>query len=80
MIVCICKNVNSRQVHECLRRGMSIEDMSDEMGLGTDCGSCLEQASKLAVASMKQSTSLKQNTSTRSARSFAPRMKAANTP
>ncbi len=74
MIVCICKNVNSRQVHECLRRGMSVEDMSDEMGLGTDCGSCLEQACKIAAASLKQSVSR------RSAQNFAPEMRPNESP
>ncbi len=44
MIICICKNVNSRQLKECLARGMSLEDISEEMGLGTGCGNCLEFA------------------------------------
>ncbi len=44
MIVCVCKNVNSRQLKECMQRGMSIEDISEEMGLGTGCGSCIEYA------------------------------------
>ena len=42
MIVCVCKNINSRQLKERLQRGMSIEDISLEMGLGTGCGRCLE--------------------------------------
>lgn len=44
MIVCVCKNVNSRQLRECLQRGMSLDDISREMGLGTGCGNCLEHA------------------------------------
>ena len=44
MIVCICKNINSSQLKECLNRGMSLDDISQEMGLGTGCGSCLEYA------------------------------------
>ncbi len=44
MIVCVCKNVNSRQLRECLQRGMSLDDISKEMGLGTGCGNCLEYA------------------------------------
>ena len=47
MIVCICKNINSRQFKDCLQRGMSIEDISLEMGLGTGCGRCLEYACSL---------------------------------
>ena len=44
MIICVCKNVNSRQLKECLQRGMSLDDISEEMGLGTGCGRCLEYA------------------------------------
>ena len=47
MIVCICKNVNSRELRECLAKGMSIDDISQEMGLGTGCGTCLEYACSL---------------------------------
>ena len=44
MIICVCKNVNSRQLKECLSQGMTLDDISKEMGLGTGCGNCLEYA------------------------------------
>ena len=44
MIICVCKNVNSRQLTECLQRGLSLDDISKEVGLGTGCGKCLEYA------------------------------------
>ncbi|MFT7219653.1 MAG: bacterioferritin-associated ferredoxin [Candidatus Azotimanducaceae bacterium] len=47
MIICVCTNVNSRQLRECLQRGMSIEDISEEVGLGTGCGRCLEYATHI---------------------------------
>jgi len=47
MIICVCKNVNSRQLRECLQRGMTIDDISEEMGLGTGCGCCLEYATHM---------------------------------
>ena len=47
MIVCICKNINSHQLEECLARGMSLDDISEEMGLGKGCGSCIEYACSL---------------------------------
>jgi len=47
MIICICKNVNSRQLRECLQRGMSLDDITEEMGLGTGCGRCMEYACTL---------------------------------
>ena len=44
MIVCICKNINSRQLKECLAREMSLDEITEEIGLGTGCGSCIEYA------------------------------------
>jgi bacterioferritin-associated ferredoxin len=48
MIICVCKNVNSRQLKECLQKGMSLDDITEEMGLGTGCGRCLEYAFTVA--------------------------------
>ena len=55
MIVCVCKNINSRQLKDRLQRGMSIEDISLEMGLGTGCGRCLEYACSLIEDSSPRS-------------------------
>ena len=44
MIVCICKNISSKQLKECLHLGMTTEDICYELGLGTECGSCLDYA------------------------------------
>ena len=54
MIICICKNVNSRQLRECLQKGMSLDDISEEMGLGTGCGRCLEHAVTVAEKELSQ--------------------------
>ncbi len=48
MVICVCKNVNSRQLQECLQRGMSLDDIANEMGLGTGCGRCLEYVCSIA--------------------------------
>ena len=48
MVICVCKNVNSRQLQECLQRGMSLDDIANEMGLGTGCGRCLEYVCLIA--------------------------------
>lgn len=47
MIICICKNINTSQLRDGLQRGLSLDDITDEMGLGTGCGSCLEYASSM---------------------------------
>ena len=56
MIICVCKNVNSRQLRECLQRGMSLDDISEEMGLGTGYGRCLEYAFTVAEKEVSQIT------------------------
>ena len=47
MIVCICQNISSRDLRERLARGLSIEEVSQELGLGTGCGACLEYACQM---------------------------------
>ncbi|MBO7005396.1 MAG: (2Fe-2S)-binding protein [Pseudomonadales bacterium] len=39
--------MNSRQLKECLAKGMSLDDISEQMGLGTGCGRCLEYACRV---------------------------------
>ena len=56
MIVCVCKNLNSGQLKEYIQRGMSIEDISEEIGLGTGCGACLEYACNLVEKELAHST------------------------
>jgi bacterioferritin-associated ferredoxin len=44
MIVCLCKGVSSRQIHEEVRRGhRSVPAIARACGAGTDCGSCVAQ-------------------------------------
>ena len=53
MIVCICKNINSSQFMDCLKLGMTVDDISAKMGLGTGCGQCLEHACNAAEKESK---------------------------
>lgn len=50
MIVCLCQNVNTRDLRECLDRGLTLEEVRAELGLGAGCGACLEQACQLLAA------------------------------
>lgn len=47
MIVCLCQNVNTRDLESCLARGLTLEEVRAELGLGTSCGACLEDACQL---------------------------------
>ena len=43
MIVCVCKKINSAQVKEAIDRGITdVEELSEQLGLGTGCGLCVE--------------------------------------
>ena len=47
MIVCLCENINSRKIQECFEAGMTLEEIRLRLGLGNQCGSCLEAAEKM---------------------------------
>ena len=47
MIVCICQNISSRDLRERLAGGLSMQEVCDELGLGTGCGACLEYARQM---------------------------------
>ena len=49
MIVCVCKNINSKKVRQGLRSGLTLDEIKSQFGLGSQCGSCLETAQELAV-------------------------------
>ena len=41
MIVCLCKNVSSRVIDECIDEGATtVEAVGRACGAGTDCGGC----------------------------------------
>jgi bacterioferritin-associated ferredoxin len=41
MYVCICNAITERDVRECARRGCcSLDELSVELGVGTNCGRC----------------------------------------
>ena len=49
MIICVCKNINSKKVRQGLRSGLTLDEIKIQFGLGSQCGSCLERAQELAV-------------------------------
>ena len=67
MYVCICKGITQKQVEEAIavRKGQSAKNIMRALGVGSDCGTCLEDAiQQMLQSSNKNSTSQhKQNNS-----------------
>jgi bacterioferritin-associated ferredoxin len=48
MVICICKRVTESQVMGEIRNGAcQLEDLSERLGLGTQCGRCCGSACEL---------------------------------
>ena len=43
MYVCICKSITQKQVEEASHGARSLEEVCKKLGIGQDCGSCLNQ-------------------------------------
>lgn len=45
MIVCVCNNISDREIRQAVDLGItSIAALRAELGLGTDCGTCISYA------------------------------------
>lgn len=44
MYVCVCKGITEKQVKDVLshKRNQNIKDVLNALGVGTDCGTCIE--------------------------------------
>ena len=48
MYICICNAITERDVRECARRGCcSLDQLSEELGVGTGCGRCRPVAKEI---------------------------------
>ncbi|MEM7217626.1 MAG: (2Fe-2S)-binding protein [Pseudomonadota bacterium] len=60
MYVCLCNAVTDRQITAAIGRGaQDVTDVVRELGVGTNCGTCLEYAQEL-IESHKQGTTVSQ--------------------
>ncbi|MBT3427591.1 MAG: (2Fe-2S)-binding protein [Gammaproteobacteria bacterium] len=50
MIVCICNRISSSEIQSYLEQGKGLNAVMADLGLGSNCGSCLETALELAAA------------------------------
>ncbi len=44
MYVCICKAISDKQLEEANKTSKSFNDMCKNLGLGSDCGACIQDA------------------------------------
>ena len=48
MYVCLCKGITEKQVQEAVnsRKNQSVQEVLKRLGLGSDCGTCVEDTIK----------------------------------
>lgn len=53
MYVCICKGITQKQLEEAVsaRKGQSAKDVLRALGIGSDCGTCVEDAAEQMLQS-----------------------------
>jgi bacterioferritin-associated ferredoxin len=44
MIICVCNNVQEKQIVDLVKKGLSKEDILKLLKIGKDCSTCLEYA------------------------------------
>ena len=54
MIVCICNRISSSEIQSYLEQGRGLQAVMVDLGLGNNCGSCLETALELAATSQQR--------------------------
>jgi len=50
MLVCICNRISSSEIQSYLEQGRGLNAVMADLGLGSNCGCCLETALELAAA------------------------------
>ena len=46
MYICLCKGITDQQLQEAQKQSKSLKDLCKTLGLGSDCGSCIQEASQ----------------------------------
>ena len=47
MYVCICKAITDKQLEDAQKSAMSIREVCNNLGLGSECGACIQDAVKI---------------------------------
>jgi bacterioferritin-associated ferredoxin len=57
MIVCVCNNISDREIRQAVDLGItSIAALRAELGLGTDCGTCISYAREVLHEALDSKT------------------------
>jgi len=56
MIICVCKAVSDRHIHQAAMAGevVSLRDLTRELGVGTCCGKCVPAAREVLAKTRAQ--------------------------
>ncbi|WP_207063666.1 (2Fe-2S)-binding protein [Motiliproteus sp. SC1-56] len=55
MFVCVCRAVTTRQIQQQVAQGSdSLRDLSDKLGVGSECGRCCSSAKQVIRESRQQ--------------------------
>ena len=57
MYVCICKAITEKQVEEAQKTSQNLMDLCKNLGLGSECGACLQDAIQVIQKSSGQKQS-----------------------
>jgi bacterioferritin-associated ferredoxin len=44
MYICLCKAITDKQLQEQVEKGVKFEDACSSLGVGSDCGICMQEA------------------------------------
>lgn len=47
MYICVCKGISDKQLEDARKSSKTIKDVCSHLGLGSECGACIEQALKV---------------------------------
>jgi bacterioferritin-associated ferredoxin len=53
MYICVCKGITDKQVREVAKYSHSAKEVAKKLGLGTDCGTCVQSAIELVMEESK---------------------------
>ncbi|MBV5260028.1 glycoprotein [Synechococcus moorigangaii CMS01] len=55
MYVCLCRGITEKQIRQvAMQQSCSMQELSKVMGIGMDCGTCLEYAAQLLQAHQEE--------------------------
>ncbi len=61
MYICVCKAITDKDFEEALTQGGSYKDICTRLGVGSDCGICLQEAYAKATSKNSLTTDATKN-------------------